>query len=101
MAVYIRPLFGVLFTGVFLPQKSVLSPPIERQYIFVQRHVSFYILKRSPVWFVWAAPTLLRGRHDLFNEDNSLRGANTVVDSNPARVNARGYFQIFKYINFR
>jgi hypothetical protein len=64
----------------------------------------------SPGWFVWAAPTLLRGEPDLFNEDNSLRGANTVVDSNPARVKAQqkrctwvGYihFQIFKYINFR
>jgi hypothetical protein len=31
MAVYIRPrLGGPFFTGVYLPQKSVLSPPIER-----------------------------------------------------------------------
>jgi hypothetical protein len=26
---------GVLFTGVYLPQKPVLLPPIERQYISV------------------------------------------------------------------
>jgi hypothetical protein len=52
--------------------------------------VSFYILKRSPDSDGWAAPTLLRGALDLFNEDNSLRGENTVADSNPARVKARG-----------
>jgi hypothetical protein len=40
------PLFGVLFfTGAYLPQKSVLSPPIESQYKPFQKHVSFYILK--------------------------------------------------------
>jgi hypothetical protein len=48
------------------------------------------MLKRSPNSFVWAAPTLLRGGYYLFIEDNSLRGENTVVDSNPARVKARG-----------
>jgi hypothetical protein len=33
---------GVLFKGVYLPQISVLSPPIERQYLSVQKHVSSY-----------------------------------------------------------
>jgi hypothetical protein len=52
--------------------------------------MSFYILKRSPNLVVWAAPTLVRGTINLFNEDNSLRGENTVADLNPARVKARG-----------
>jgi hypothetical protein len=50
---------GVLFTGVYLPQKSVLEPPIERQYKPFQKHVSSYQVKRSPGCVVWAAPTLL------------------------------------------
>jgi hypothetical protein len=34
---------GVLFfTGVYLPQKLVLSPPIESQYKPFQKHVSSY-----------------------------------------------------------
>jgi hypothetical protein len=102
MAVYIRPLFGgIFFTGAFLPQKSVLSPRIESQYKPFQRHVSSYQVKRSPDWFVWAAPTLLRGTLDLFNEDNSLRGENTVVDSNTVRVLSRESEArlIFKYSN--
>jgi hypothetical protein len=70
--------------------------------------VSFCILKRSPDSFVWDAPPLLRGGHYLFNEENSLRGANTVVDSNLARVKVQEsvarlgdiYFQIFKLNGF-
>jgi hypothetical protein len=34
--------FRVLFTGMYLPQKSVLSPPIERQYKPFQKHVPSY-----------------------------------------------------------
>jgi hypothetical protein len=53
MAVYIRPrLGGPFFAGVYLPQKSVLLPPIETQYVSVQKHVSSYILKTTPVTFV-------------------------------------------------
>jgi hypothetical protein len=48
---------GSFFTGVFLPQKSVLLPLIKTQY----KHVSSYQVKSTPVWFVWAAPTLLTG----------------------------------------
>jgi hypothetical protein len=33
---------GVLFIGVYLPQKSVLSPPIESQYKPFQKHVPSY-----------------------------------------------------------
>jgi hypothetical protein len=51
----------VLFTGVYLPQKSVLLPPIESQNKPFQKHVSSYQVKRSPGCFVWAAPTLLTG----------------------------------------
>jgi hypothetical protein len=33
---------GSFFTGVYLPQKSDLAPPIERQYKPFQKHVSSY-----------------------------------------------------------
>jgi hypothetical protein len=78
--------WGTFFTGAYFPQKSDLSPRIESKYKPFQKHVSSYILKRSPDSVVWSAPTLLRAALDLFNEDNSLRGENTVADSNPARV---------------
>jgi hypothetical protein len=52
---------GSFFTGVFLPKKSVLLPPIKTQYKPFQKHVSSYQVKSTPVWFVWAAPTLLTG----------------------------------------
>jgi hypothetical protein len=52
---------GPFFTGVYLPQKSILLPPIETQYVSVQKHVSSYKVKRSPGCFIWAAPTLLTG----------------------------------------
>jgi hypothetical protein len=45
--------------------------------------------------FVWVAPTLLRGRTYLKIEENSLRGANTVVDLNPACVKAQEEVQNF------
>jgi hypothetical protein len=86
---------------VYLTQKSVLLPPIETQYVSVQKHVSSYILKRSPDSVVWSAPTLLRGALDLFNEDNSLGGENTVADSNPARVKARGGEMHTNYHKFK
>jgi hypothetical protein len=39
---YMGPEKGSFFTGVYLPQKSVLPPPIERQYKPFQKHVSSY-----------------------------------------------------------
>jgi hypothetical protein len=39
---------GSFFTGVYLPQKSVLSPPIESQYKPFQKHVSSYQVNRTP-----------------------------------------------------
>jgi hypothetical protein len=63
--------------------------------------VSSYQVKRSTDWFVWAAPTLLRGTLDLFNEGNSLRGENTVADLNPARVKARGDEMHTNYDKFK
>jgi hypothetical protein len=102
MAVYIRPLFGgPFFTGPYFPQKSDLSPRIESKYKPFQKHVYSYILKRSPDSVVWSAPTLLRGELDSFNEDNSLRGENTVADSNPARVKARGGEMHTNYHKFK
>jgi hypothetical protein len=37
-----RQFWGSFFTGAYLPQKSVLSPPIESQYKPFQKHVSSY-----------------------------------------------------------
>jgi hypothetical protein len=50
---------GSFFTGVYLLQKLVLLPPIETQYVSVQKHVSSYLFKRSESCFVWAAPSLV------------------------------------------
>jgi hypothetical protein len=57
--------------------------------------VPSYQVKISKSCFVWDAPTLLRGGPYLKIEENSFRGANTVVDSNPARVKAREEVQQF------
>jgi hypothetical protein len=54
-------ILGSFFRGVYLPQKSVLLPPIERQYTPFQKHVHSYLVKISESCFVWVAPTLLRG----------------------------------------
>jgi hypothetical protein len=101
MAVYIRPLLGYFFYGAYFPQKLDLEPRIESKYKPFQKHVSSYILKRSPDLVVWSAPTLLRGALDFFNEDNSLRGENTVADSNPARVKPRGGEMHTNYHKFK
>jgi hypothetical protein len=55
---YWRHFWGAFFTGAYLPQKSVLSPPIASQYKPFQKHVSSYWANRSPGCVVWAAPTL-------------------------------------------
>jgi hypothetical protein len=57
----------------------------------------------SRVLFVWVAPTLLRGGPYLKIEENSLRGAktlvNNVVDSNPAHVKHEKRCKIyFRYL---
>jgi hypothetical protein len=49
--------WGQFFVGVYFPQKMDLQPPIETQRVSESGHVSFYILNRSLVCFVWAAPT--------------------------------------------
>jgi hypothetical protein len=51
--------------------------------------VSSYQVKISESCFVWAVPTVLRGGPLHNMALNSLRGANNVLDSNPARVKAR------------
>jgi hypothetical protein len=90
---------GVLFfTGEFLPQKSDLAPPLERRYISVQRHVPFYILKRSPGCFVYTQRTLRTNVPLHISALNSLRGANTVGVSNPARVKAREAWHDWGYL---
>jgi hypothetical protein len=52
------PLFGVIFTGAYLRQKSDLLPPLESERNSVQRHVSSYILNRIPVMAPILAPLL-------------------------------------------
>jgi hypothetical protein len=49
---YWRHFWGSFFTGAYLPQKSDLEPPTERQYKPFQKHVSSYQAKRSPRCFV-------------------------------------------------
>jgi hypothetical protein len=78
-----------------------LEPPIERQYKPFQKHVSSYQVERSPGWFVSPKRAVLRGALVLFNEDNSLRGENTVADSNPERVKARSGEIHPNYYNFK
>jgi hypothetical protein len=46
---------GVLFfTGTYLPQKTDLLSPLERQYNSVQKHVSSYKVILCPGCFVYA-----------------------------------------------
>jgi hypothetical protein len=63
---------GSFFTGVYLTQKLVLLPPIETQYVSVQKHVSSYILKTTPVTFVSPLRTVVQARSLFIIEDNSL-----------------------------
>jgi hypothetical protein len=49
---------GIFFGGAYFPQKLTPKTSTEPRYKLFQRHVSFYILKRSPVCFVWDAPPL-------------------------------------------
>jgi hypothetical protein len=85
-------------TKELLPQKSDLAPPLERGYISVQRHVPFYILKRSPGWFVYAQRTLRTNLPLHISALNRLRGANTIGVSNPARVKAREAWHYWGYL---
>jgi hypothetical protein len=82
--------FRVLFTGAYLPQKTDLAPPLETQYVSVQKHVLPYYVKISEECFVWAAPTLLRGGPYLKNEEQHFERSREVRILNPARVKARG-----------
>jgi hypothetical protein len=87
MAPILAPLLGFLFfTGAYLPQKLVLSPPIESQYKSFQKHVSSYQVKRSPGCFVWAAPTSLRDGPYLIMEEQHFSMLTRGAESNPARV---------------
>jgi hypothetical protein len=90
MAPILAPLLGFLFTGVYLPQKLVLSLPIESQYKPFQKHVSSYQVKRSPGCVVWAAPTALRGGPYLIMEEQPFSTLARGAESNPARVLWRG-----------
>jgi hypothetical protein len=98
MAPILAPLLGVLFTGAYLPQKSDLEPPIERQYKPFQKHVSSYQVKRCLGCFIWAAPTALRGRPYLIMEELSFSMLTRGADSNPARVLSREAWHGWKYL---
>jgi hypothetical protein len=90
MAVYIQPLLGVHFLrGRFSLKNRSYRPLLRANATPFHGTCLFYILKKSHESFVWAAPPLLRGGQYLINEENTLRGANTVRVLNPARVKAR------------
>ena len=73
MAVNKRPLLGVLFKGVYLPQKLDLAPPLETRRNSFPKHVSSYQVEMTESCFVWAAPPLLIGPSLCKNEKNSLK----------------------------
>jgi hypothetical protein len=75
--------------GVYLTQKLVLSSPIERQYLSIQKHVSFYWVEISPGRFVWSGPTLLTGGPYLKNEEQHFEYSQEVRTLNPACVKAQ------------
>jgi hypothetical protein len=60
--------------------------------------VSFYILKRSHGWFVYTQRTLRTNVPLHISALNSLRGANTVGVSNPARVKTREAWHDWGYL---
>jgi hypothetical protein len=43
---------GILFRGLYLPQKLVLAPPLEREYKPFQKHVPSYYVILCPGCFV-------------------------------------------------
>jgi hypothetical protein len=86
---YWRHFWGSFFTGAYLPQKSVLSPPLESQYKPFQKHVSSYLVERSPGCVVWAAPTALRDGPYLIMEEQHFSTLIRGAELNPARVLSR------------
>jgi hypothetical protein len=76
---------GVLFYGGVSPSKiSLIAPYLD----------TVQALSKARV-FLWAAPTGLRGVPSEKIALNSLRGAFTVEESNPARILARTTERIF------
>jgi hypothetical protein len=69
MAPILVPLLGFLFYGGISPSKiGLIASSLERECNTVQKHVSFYIVKRSPGCFVWATPTMLEAHRYLIME---------------------------------
>jgi hypothetical protein len=100
--------WGPFSRGVSPSKIGLSAPSLEWAQLRSKGHVSFYILKRSPGWFVWVAPTLLRGKPYLINEGNSLRLPERCNDLNLARVKSREEVQkvwhavdiYFKYLEY-
>jgi hypothetical protein len=44
-------IWGHFFRGAYLPQKSELSPPLDREGMSVQKYVTSYLTKFNPIWF--------------------------------------------------
>jgi hypothetical protein len=42
---------GSFFRGAYLPQKSELVPPPDREGMPVQKYVPSYLTKFNPIWF--------------------------------------------------
>jgi hypothetical protein len=43
--------WGLFLTGVYLPQKSELAPPLDREGMLVQKYVPSFLTKFNPIWF--------------------------------------------------
>jgi hypothetical protein len=43
---------GSFFRGAYLPQKSELAPPLDREGMPVQKYVPSYLTKFNPIWFI-------------------------------------------------
>jgi hypothetical protein len=43
--------WGHFFKGAYLPQKSEFAPPLDREGMPVQKYVTSYLTKFTPIWF--------------------------------------------------
>ena len=59
--------------GVYLPQKTELSPHLETEYILFQRRVLFYILNSTPVYVEQKLSIALRDGPTQFVNGNLFK----------------------------
>jgi hypothetical protein len=71
-------ILGSFFYGGISPSKTDLAPPLETQYVSIQKHVLSSYVKISKECFVWASPTALRGGPYLKNEEQHFESLREV-----------------------